>query len=104
MTDAYREISGMPVPEELRRKYKLREGITFAEACAQSIAAKVLNGNIAAARELREGAEGRANVRSKADVSGPIRILVRYADPIEEKSKRDESSPKAKEPNEIDKT
>jgi hypothetical protein len=65
ISDLYAEFAQRPVPEKLRRALGLAKGATFAEAQTVSLFIAASNGNVQAAREIREGIEGKANERSK---------------------------------------
>jgi hypothetical protein len=62
LTDACRQILGKPVPNGL-------SGQSYAEAIAEQLAKKALAGDISAAREIADRAEGKA--RQAMEVSGP---------------------------------
>lgn len=62
LTDACRELLVKPVPDD-------PTGQTYAEAIVERLAEAALNGNIAAAREIADRAEGKA--RQSMEVSGP---------------------------------
>jgi hypothetical protein len=53
LADACRELLDKPVPRD-------RTGRTYAEAIAEKLAKKALAGNIPAAREIADRAEGKA--------------------------------------------
>jgi hypothetical protein len=65
ISDLYAEFAERPVPEKLRRALGLAKGATFAEAQTVSIFIAACNGNVQAAREIREGIEGKTNERPK---------------------------------------
>ena len=52
LADACREVLGQPVPDD-------PEGRTYAQAIAETLAAKALEGDIRAAQELADRAEGK---------------------------------------------
>ena len=62
LADACRELLDKPVPGD-------RSGRSYAEAIAEKLAKKALAGNIPAAREIADRAEGKA--RQAMEVSGP---------------------------------
>ena len=62
LSDACRELLDKPVPRD-------RSGRSYAEAIAEKLAKKALAGNIPAAREIADRAEGKA--RQAMEVSGP---------------------------------
>jgi len=62
LADACRELLNKPVPRD-------RSGRSYAEAIAERLAKEALAGNIPAAREIADRAEGKA--RQSMEVSGP---------------------------------
>ncbi len=62
LTDACREVLAKAVPDD-------PAGQTYAEAIAERLASAALAGNIPAAREIADRAEGKA--RQSMEVSGP---------------------------------
>jgi hypothetical protein len=77
MSDAYGEYAERLLPEKFRLELSLEEGATFAEAVTQGLFLSAMKGNVPAARELREGSEGKADVRPK-DAPGEVRFKVVY--------------------------
>jgi len=67
ISDLYAEFAERPVPEKLRRALGLAKGATFAEAQTMSLFIAACNGDVRAAHEIREGIEGKANVRSNIE-------------------------------------
>jgi hypothetical protein len=65
--DAYIERLQRLLPEELRLKLGLSENATFADAVADGVIQSAIEGNVSAARELREGTEAKANM----ELEGP---------------------------------
>jgi hypothetical protein len=65
ISDLYAEFAQRPVPEKLRRRLGLAKGATFAEAQTVILFIAAGNGDVRAAREIREGIEGKANERSE---------------------------------------
>ena len=65
ISDLYAEFAERPVPEKLRRALGLAKGATFAEAQTVSLFTAASNGNVQAAREIREGIEGKASERPR---------------------------------------
>ncbi|MGB9242890.1 MAG: DUF5681 domain-containing protein [Candidatus Acidiferrales bacterium] len=80
ISDFYAEVAQRPVPEKLRRTLGLARGATFAEAQTVSLFIAASNGDVRAAREIREGIEGKANERSKIEHRG-FDINISYEDP-----------------------
>ena len=62
LADAYRELLNKPAPDD-------PSGRSYAEAIAEQLAKKALSGDIPAAREIADRAEGKA--RRATEVSGP---------------------------------
>ena len=60
ISDQYAKLADTVLPDEMRRKLKMKEGTTFGQAVALRIFMKAMTGNSPAARELREAVEGRA--------------------------------------------
>src|ERR1700677_586006 len=78
LSSAYIEFAERRLPERLRRSLGLPEGATYTDALAEALFRSALNGNVPAARELREATEGRADVRPKepaGDVEIQFRVL-----------------------------
>lgn len=73
ISEIYADLLVTPLPEEIRRKLKRSEGITFAEALALSVLENAVSGSLAAVREVREATEGKTSERSK-EISGPVRF------------------------------
>jgi hypothetical protein len=88
ISNLYAEFAERPVPEKLRRALGLAKGATFAEAQTVSLFTAASNGNVQAAREIREGIEGKANERSK--LGGKEEIVVRIVE--ERRGKKPEAS------------
>ena len=99
ISDIYAELLERPLPEEVRRKLKLKpsEGITFAEALALSVLEKALDGNLAAVREVREATEGKANVRPNTIGRGPVTLHVVYEDRVNKSSHKNQTTPNTNE-------
>jgi hypothetical protein len=81
ISDIYAELLETPLPEEIRRKLKHSEGITFAEALALGVLEKALGGSLPAVREVREATEGKANMRPNTHQREPIEVHIVYDDP-----------------------
>jgi hypothetical protein len=77
LSDAYGQCAERRLPEKIRRRLGLPEGTTFADALTQALFLSAINGNVPAARELREATEGRAEVRSK-EPAGEVQLTVVY--------------------------
>lgn len=92
ISDLYAEFAQRPVPEKLRRTLGLAKGATFAEAQTVSLFIAASNGNVRAAREIREGIEGKANERPKTVDGGEFEVHVTYEDPL---PARQDTTPKA---------
>lgn len=83
VSEAYDEALRMDLPEPVRKAMNLPKGATWADAVAASmLKAAVLKGDVAAAKELREGTEGKAPMRISATVETSRRteIIVTYED------------------------
>jgi uncharacterized protein DUF5681 len=65
LSDAYGELVERRAPEELRIRFGLWEGATFADVITKALIDSSINGNVPAARELREATEGKADVRPR---------------------------------------
>jgi hypothetical protein len=88
ISNLYAEFAERPVPEKLRRKLGLGVGATFAEAQTVSLFTAASNGNVQAAREIREGIEGKASERpTLGDVND---VVIRIVE--ERRGKKPEAS------------
>jgi len=63
ISDRYEACAEEPLPDDLRRIMKLRKGATWGDAVAISQYRAALKGKPDAAREIREGIEGKATQR-----------------------------------------
>jgi hypothetical protein len=65
-----------PLPEDVRRRLKLRKGATWEEAAVVAQDYGAWEGDTAAHKELREPVEGKATLRMEltGDEGGPIEI------------------------------
>jgi hypothetical protein len=82
LSDTSGEFAGRRLPEELRLQRGLWDGATFADAVTQALFMSATNGDVSAARELREGIEGKASERPR-EIPGPVEIRVISETPIE---------------------
>jgi uncharacterized protein DUF5681 len=73
LSSTYVEFAERRVPDKFRRSLGLPENATFADAITQALFLSAINGNVPAARELREATEGKADVRPK-DPAGDTEI------------------------------
>jgi hypothetical protein len=83
LSDLYAEFAERPVPEKLRRALGLAEGATFAEAQTLSLFLAASNGNIQAAREIREAIEGKAGPRPNPEHREVFELRMVYDPPLE---------------------
>jgi hypothetical protein len=77
----YERFAQRSVPEELRMKLNLPEGVSFGDALAAGLFAAAAQGNVPAAREIREGIEGKTSPRRNPEGADKFEIVVRYEDP-----------------------
>jgi hypothetical protein len=78
LSNAYGEFAERRLPEKLRRSLGFSEGATFADALTEGLFRSAIDGNVVAARELREAIEGKADVRPKEpaeDVEIQYRVI-----------------------------
>lgn len=76
ISDRYAELAEIALPEKERLKRGLPQGATFGDALAFDQFNAALKGRTEAAREIREGIEGKAAQRKEISVpQGPISIL-----------------------------
>jgi hypothetical protein len=66
------------VPEELKMELHLEDVTTYSEALAMVLFNSAIRGNVAAAREIRESIEGRANQRRIAVGGEKVEVLVTW--------------------------
>jgi hypothetical protein len=78
LSDTYGEFGQQLLPEKLRLRLGFSEGATFADALTQGLFLSAINGNVAAARELREAIEGKAIVRPRDAVAEEVTVRVVY--------------------------
>jgi hypothetical protein len=72
ITDRYFGRAEDPLPEKIRKKFKLEEGATWGDALAlRQFSEAVMKGSTAAAKEIREAIEGKSPQR--LEISGPER-------------------------------
>jgi hypothetical protein len=81
LSGLYAEFAGKVLPEERRIELGLAEGATFGDAVAAVLFAAAMKGSVAAARELREAVEGKANQRSSPVAAKGFEVLVTYEQP-----------------------
>ena len=96
-SNLYAELAERPAPEKLRRALGLAKGATFAEAQTVSLYIAASNGNVQAAREIREGIEGKASERPRlGDIDEVVLRIVeerRAKKPEASQDTRAEASP-----------
>lgn len=63
ISDEYERIADCPLPDEIRKKLRMKKGTTFREALAVRTFYAAMRGQSAAAREIREAIEGKATQR-----------------------------------------
>ena len=63
-------------------KLHLPEGVSFGDALAAGLFAAAAQGNVPAAREIREGIEGKATQRRNPEGPQKFELLVTYESPL----------------------
>jgi hypothetical protein len=62
ISDAYKDLIGEPLPEDMRSRLKLPEGATWAHALALGQLRSAVKGNTPAAKEIADRIEGRVSL------------------------------------------
>lgn len=70
------------MPEELRVELHLAKGTTYGEALAMALFNAAIGGSVAAAHEIRESVEGKANQRRNPVTEEKYEIVVTYDRPL----------------------
>jgi hypothetical protein len=76
ISERYAFVAEVPLPEAVRKKFKMPVGSTFGDAGAVGTFLAMMEGKYGAAKEIREAIEGKATQRIEvvgAD-SGPIKV------------------------------
>lgn len=105
ISDWYAAVADRPLPDDLRKKLKLKKGTTFAQAVAVAQFVKAIEGEARNASEIREAIEGKATQRielSGVEDGPPVEIvdrldlgkltkdeLLRYREILKKASRRD---------------
>jgi hypothetical protein len=88
LSGAYDAVLRQPLPAEfraalLRANIRLPKNASWSDAIALSMARAALKANVLAAKELREGAEGRASMRIEMSRDDPApQFVIAYAGPV----------------------
>jgi len=76
ISERYAFVAEIPLPEDVRKKFKMPIGATYGDAGAIGTFLAMIDGHWGAAKEIREAIEGRATQRIEVvgSDSGPIRV------------------------------
>ena len=81
ISGSYAKLAQKALPEADRIALGLAEGATYNDGVAMVLFGAAMKGNVPAARELREGIEGRANQRLKPVGAESFEVVVTWEQP-----------------------
>lgn len=82
ISEAYDSYLKTEVPEKVRVAMGLPKGAIWAEAIACAMAREAVKGNVVAAKEMREGTEGKAPIRIEGLVERKNEVVVTFEGPV----------------------
>jgi hypothetical protein len=90
VSERYAESIEMPLPENIRKQLGLKPGATWGDAVAMGTIRSAVKGNQAAAKELREGIEGKAREQIELSVDVNKDVVERLLEARRRVAKKDE--------------